>query len=108
MLGTRTDEGYWLVKLTVRPPSGAGPLRLTVPTTMVSPFVWVGSNDKLVRWLGIAVTWLAKAEPPDEAEILAVTLLVTGTDATWNVAVDEPFGIVTRAGTNTLLWSLER
>ena len=66
---TVTDAGTWaaavfeLVRATIAPPAGAGPLRVTVPVEDAPPTTDVGDRPTAVRTAGAAVTVKVAVRP---------------------------------------------
>jgi hypothetical protein len=83
--------------VTVRPPLGAGPLRVIVPVPEAPPtresgtsrFVKAGARTKIVRFMLDAPRW---------APIVTVWAAATGSDLTLNVAEVAPAGMVIDCG----------
>ena len=70
--GTLAMEGLLLARLTVRPPEGASPLRVTVPVEGLPPVTLVGASVKVERLGALIVTSVVLVTPEYEAEIVAL------------------------------------
>jgi len=91
------------VKLTVKPPVGAGPLRVIVPVDVVPPVTLAGLRLR-ADTTGAVMARLAVDEfVPIVAVMVADALAVTAVVAMLNVPVVEPEATVTEAGTVALV-----
>jgi len=104
--GTVTEPGTWAaalseLRVTVSPPDGAWPVRVTVPTEPCPPRTLWGLSVTVIGMAGITGNAHLNVAPKAVTVRFAVTLLVTGTDVIANVPVVAPDGTRTVAGTVT-------
>jgi len=99
--GTDATLGSVLVRVIVSPAAGAGPLKVTVPVTVVCepPTTTPGFNPRLWTALAVMESVVVWTLVPDVAVTVTVVPLLTALVATGNVAVAAPLGMVTLAGT---------
>lgn len=86
-------------RLTVKPPVGAAPVRVTVPVDVAPPRTDVGLSETAETPAGVTVRFALAVPPLAAAEIEAVVLAPTAVVETVNVAVVAPAATVTVAGT---------
>lgn len=90
------------VRLTVMPPVGAGPVRVTVPDELAPPRSVVGERTTLWMTEAFTVTVVVTVTDPN----LAVIVAVIGADSAGVVTLKftelEPAGMTTEAGITTL------
>jgi hypothetical protein len=91
------------VKLTVAPPVPAGPLRFTVPAAELPPIRALGDTENELRTALLTVSVAVAVPPPPDAVIVETIFELTPTVLTLNVPEVAPAGIVTEAGTVTLV-----
>jgi hypothetical protein len=80
--GTTTDVGTlafgWLsLSVTVAPPTGAGPVNVTVPTPVLQPQIGPGATVTENSAAGVTVRGVALITPPWAAEICTTVLADT-------------------------------
>jgi len=92
-----------LESVTIKPPGGAGPLRVRVPVLDFPPPTLAGTRTRVRRTGGFTVSF-AEAEPP---EIVATVWLETAVVFTAKLTFAFPAGTVTLAGTVAELELLE-
>jgi hypothetical protein len=102
--GTLTEPGTWAAALselnvTVMPPAGAAPFRVTVPVDEAPPSTADGDMTTLSGTGGRIGSANLSLTPQAVAVRFAVTLLVTGTEETAKVPVVDPDGTDIVAGT---------
>lgn len=71
-------------RVTMVPPAGAGPVKVTVPVEVNPPTTDGGERFRLAGAGGFTVTVAVSARPPSVAVIVAVTDFVTGVVVTVN------------------------
>jgi hypothetical protein len=89
-------------RLTIVPPAGAGPLRVTVPVDDVPPTTEVGDTEKLSTvgtTTGLTVSVDAADVDPDTAVMETFVVVVTTLVVTVKDALVDPEGTTTDAGT---------
>lgn len=100
LTGTPATAAFALERDTEAPPSGAGPVRVTVPTETPPPIIEDGDVATDATPEGVTVTSAVRVSPP------AVPVSVTGVDAATGevvmlkVAEEVPAATVTVAGTD--------
>ena len=99
LAGTFAMEGLLLVRLTATPPTGAGPLRVTVPVEEFPPLTDVGDSVREERLGGLTVIVVVLVTVRYEAEMVAVPAVDIGDELIWNVAEVAPEPTVTLTGT---------
>ena len=99
LAGTFAMEGLLLVRLTETPPTGAGPLSVTVPVEELPPLTVVGDNVREERLGGFTVIVVVLVTVRYDAEMVATLREDTGEEPIWNVAEVAPEPTVTLAGT---------
>jgi hypothetical protein len=99
--GTVAEAGSLLLRETTIPPSGAGPLRVTVPVAVLPPVTEFGSSVKPVSDGGLTVTEALALVPFDVAVIVAGVAAATGDVVTVKSTEVAPSGMVTDPGTVT-------
>lgn len=87
-------------RLTVNPPAGAGPVRVTVPVDAAGPTTAVGFNVIVSSEGGAIVRVADSVTDPTDPEITAWVCAATLTVLTVNIADDLPAAIETLAGTD--------
>lgn len=88
-----------LLRATMAPPAGAGPLSVTVPVENDPPTTVVGARATLLSAPTAAtVSTAVLVTGPETAEIVAVVVFETATVVIWNVADAVPTPTVTDAG----------
>ena len=102
--GTVTDAGSVAfvlleVRLTVMPPDGATPFKVTVPVDVSPPTTVLGFNDTLVTAGGLIVSVVVLVVLPVTPEMVAATELDTAVVEMVNVADVAPAATDTVAGT---------
>jgi len=106
---TDTDEGTpapdVALKLTVKPPLGAGPLIVTVPLELWPANTLDGLNKTELGTNGLIVNGAEALCAPTDALMFATWVLVTKEVEILNVPVLAPAAILTRAGIVALLLS---
>jgi hypothetical protein len=102
-LGGTVTSGSLLLKITVVPPADAAPSILTVPLDVFPATTVFGLNTTDIGFGSLTVKLAVFALVPSLAVIIAVVLAVTITVFTVKVAVVEPSGTVTEAGTDATL-----
>ncbi len=88
-----------LVRETTSPPSGAGPLNVTVPIEVLPPVTLEGLSVTEARTGGRTMIGALTVPPLKDAEIVTEVEVETGAVVTVNVALLVPSGMVTDAGT---------
>jgi hypothetical protein len=96
-----------LDSVTVAPPAGAGPLRVTVPVELLLPITVVGFRATAAIEGGLIVSEAA-CVPLYFSVIVAVAAVVTGVVFTVNVPVVAPAATVTLVATVAAALSLDR
>jgi hypothetical protein len=101
--GTVANFVFELESLIVSPDVGAGPLKVTVPTTGVvePPTTAIGESEKPASALGVIVSTVLAVFAPAVAVIVEVWLAVTTFVATAKVVDAALAGTTTEAGTET-------
>jgi len=99
LTGAVAAEVLLLEILTTAPPEGAGPLNATVPWDGPPLTTVAGLRTKLDTIGGITVSEVDRLTVPHAAVMLGVARAATGLVLTANVALDNPAGIVNKAGT---------
>ncbi len=100
LAGTVAAEVLLLARVTNVPPLGAGPPSVTVPCEMLPPRTVLGfsvTDEAPVR--GKTVSEVVVVTPPKPAEIVTGVDVVTALVVTVNVALVDPAGTMTLAGT---------
>ena len=87
------------LRATTKPPVGAGLEIVTVPVEVTPPSTVVGEKERLTAVGAVIARGAVTFEPFRDAEMFAVALADTATVVTVNVAVVDPAGTVTVAGT---------
>lgn len=64
LAGTVTAAVLLLVSLTMAPPAGAGPLRVTVPVEVIPPRTEVGFKETVLRVAAVTVKLAILVVPP--------------------------------------------
>jgi len=111
--GTVTDPGTVThatgeARVTLMPPDGAFPVRVTVPVEDAPPSTVDGLNVTVDGTGGTTVRSCEALPPPPLAETVASRVLDTGWAVTVNVAVLDPEFTFTEPGTVTADWFDER
>jgi len=99
LAGTVAADGLLEDRLTTAPPEGVAPFSVTVPWSVLPPTTLPGLIDKPHT---IGGTTLSEAEwltVPQTAVIFGLEVTATGLVAITNVALEDPAGTVTEAGT---------
>jgi hypothetical protein len=99
--GTAATEVLLLLRVTVAPPVGAGPLSVTVPVELFPPLTEVGlsvSEESVTAAVGVTVRDAVLVAPLSVAEMVTDCVEVTMWVETENVALVEPAGTVTLEG----------
>ena len=99
LLGTVATEVVLLESVTVTPPVGAAPFRITVPVDVPPPFTVVGLRLIAESDAGVIVRFAFCVAPLNEAEILTVADPETGTVVIGKLALVAPAATVRLAGT---------
>ena len=100
--GTLTTDGLLLDSVTSAPPTGAGPLIVTVPVEPFPPITLDGfrvRDDSEGTYTGRTVRVADRVTPPYKPEIVTAVDPDTGLVVTANVALVAPAATVTLAGT---------
>jgi hypothetical protein len=97
LVGKPTDESP-PDRVTVRPPVGAAPLRVTVPVLEVPPTTDVGETAKADRVGAATVSVPWAVDGPSVAVRLSLSFDDTTDEVTANVALDAPEAIETVEG----------
>jgi hypothetical protein len=85
-------------RVMVKPPPGAAPFKVTVPTAVDPPGIGLGLTDTPVRVAGVIARVAVAVTPPREAEIVEFVDADTPVVATVKLAVVAPAGRATDAG----------
>lgn len=85
-------------RITVTPPAGAAPLRVTVPVVGAPPTTVFGANVRLTITADFTVRVAVADFPPAEAVMVALVVDETDVVATVNEAEIVPVGTVTVEG----------
>lgn len=97
--GKVADAVFELESVTVRPPVGAGPVRVIVPVDRAPPVRAAGLSDRADRDAGLTVMAAVWLRPLAVAVIVTSAAAKTGFDVAVKVAEVAPAGTVTVAGT---------
>jgi hypothetical protein len=97
-VGGTVAAGLVLESATVTPPTGAAPVKATVPSDGCPPMRALGLSDTDEGAGAVTVRSLETDLPLKEAVIFAVAFAATGVVVTWKPAVSWPCRIVTLGG----------
>jgi hypothetical protein len=98
-LGTAAMLGLLLIRVTLVPLAGAGPVKVTVPTDGPPPVTAVGLSVKEASTGGFTRSVADSVVVPSEAVMVALTPEATGVVVTLKVAELAPAGKLMLAGT---------
>jgi len=101
--GMVTTAGVSLLSVTIAPPLGATPLKVTAPWDVVPPVTLVGLTERVINNGGFTVRVAVLVTPPYVAVMATGAEAVTGVVLIVNVALVPPSGTVTLAGTVTIV-----
>jgi len=107
LAGTDADV-LVLESATDEPPSGATPLRVTVPVELAPPVKLAGTRASAATTGGLMVSTAICVAPPKAAEIVAVVTDATAVVITGNVELVAPAATVTLVGTIADALALDR
>lgn len=97
-VGTLTTAALELARLTLAPPTGAGPVRDTVSTVGLPCVTLDGLKASPSSWAGLTVRIPVLVTPLSSPEIVATWVAATEEVVTTNVALVAPAATLTPAG----------